>query len=442
MNELLEYEEIKDDNKLMFICYFQQSYHIPKYMNKLVNHFKICYEREYGKRSLSHSVDVINCICYNCIRAYFKKYDGMFVYRSREFYSNPVILNGKSVRFNVGYNGVVNTFNMLEKLGLVEINKGFKLDGHVEKGYVVFTEDLKNMIKLFINNKHVKFKEDNVVILKDIKKNIIEYKQTKEVKGMIDSMTTYNEFMSGVSVVLDNREVPTEFIRSFSRSSFSLGGRIYSTGKGIQSLSKQERSRILIDGEVTNEADYKSLHCSILYEKEGIVLDEDWDCYANPNTLMSMNSEIVNARRITDPKFNPARSLFKVAMLIMLNAKDYHSAVMALIQKYNNDQNKTLDKQEYAGIIEFDPHFIFEVMKEHNSFIAKYFFSDSGIMLQKVDSDIMEYILKYCVERNIPVLPVHDSVIVPESKIGEVVRVMKEAFKIVVGSNQNCKIEV
>lgn len=435
-------EQDERDSEFKFLCYFQRNYHKPKYINKLLTVIYKLYLEEYGKRSYGQCSSVIDCVCYNCVKALYKGYDGMYVFRYKNFYDTEVILNGKKVRFDVGYKGVINTFDLLEKHGYLIVKKGYNNGVQKENGYVLFTDSFVDLVNNSIKSTSLSFKVDNVVVLKDEQKNIIEYRQTKEVKAMIDSMTAYNNFMDGVSVVLDNREIPTEFIRSFSRSSFSLGGRIYSTGQGIQSLSKQERSRILIDGEVTNEADIKSLHCAILYEKKGIVLDEDWDCYANPNMLMGMDSDIVNARRIADPKFNPARSLFKVAMLIMLNAKDYHSAVMALIQKYNDDKKKTLDKQEYAGIVDFDPHFIFNVMRDHNSFISEHFFSDSGIMLQKVDSDIMGYILKYCVEHGIPVLPVHDSVIAPESRIGEVVRVMKEAFKVVVGSNQNCRIEV
>jgi hypothetical protein len=61
--------------------------------------------------------------------------------------------------------------------------------------------------------------------------------------------------------------------------------------------------------------------------------------------------------------------------------------------------------------------------------INKYFCSDIGLKLQYLDSQITSDILDYFLEREIPVLPIHDSYIVAEQCEEELYEVMKEKYR-------------
>ena len=57
------------------------------------------------------------------------------------------------------------------------------------------------------------------------------------------------------------------------------------------------------------------------------------------------------------------------------------------------------------------------------------FFSGCGLKLQYRDSLIMEDILKHFVGKEVPVIPVHDSLIVPGSYADETREVMAETYR-------------
>jgi hypothetical protein len=61
--------------------------------------------------------------------------------------------------------------------------------------------------------------------------------------------------------------------------------------------------------------------------------------------------------------------------------------------------------------------------------INRYFCSDIGLRLQYLDSQITSEILDYFLEREIPVLPIHDSYIVAEQYEDELYEVMREKYR-------------
>ena len=57
------------------------------------------------------------------------------------------------------------------------------------------------------------------------------------------------------------------------------------------------------------------------------------------------------------------------------------------------------------------------------------FFSGCGLNLQYRDSMIMEDLLKKFIRKDVPIIPVHDSLIVPVSHAHEAIEVMTETYK-------------
>ena len=67
--------------------------------------------------------------------------------------------------------------------------------------------------------------------------------------------------------------------------------------------------------------------------------------------------------------------------------------------------------------------------------IAHHFYSDAGRRLQKIDSEVAEIVLLHFANRNIPILPVHDSFIMHHRFDGELSKIMQKAFNQIVGGN-------
>ena len=74
------------------------------------------------------------------------------------------------------------------------------------------------------------------------------------------------------------------------------------------------------------------------------------------------------------------------------------------------------------------------ILKTHSP-IAHHFYSDVGRRLQKIDSDVAEIVLLHFANRNIPILPVHDSFIMHHRFDVELSQIMQQAFRQIVGAN-------
>jgi len=66
----------------------------------------------------------------------------------------------------------------------------------------------------------------------------------------------------------------------------------------------------------------------------------------------------------------------------------------------------------------------FNLLEESHPHISKYFYSGIGIHLQRKDSALAEGIMSHFMERNIPILGIHDSFIVPEHHQAELADTM------------------
>lgn len=65
--------------------------------------------------------------------------------------------------------------------------------------------------------------------------------------------------------------------------------------------------------------------------------------------------------------------------------------------------------------------------------ISKFFWSNAGIWLMNVESEIAEYVLIACCNSGIDVLCIHDGFICKISDSNEVLRLMRRGFRAVTG---------
>ncbi len=176
-----------------------------------------------------------------------------------------------------------------------------------------------------------------------------------------------------------------------------LGGRYY--GPTWQMLSEELRKYLFIDGYPVVELDYSGLHLRMLYHREG--MDYKGDPYGFGSTQ--------------------ERPYLKLVSLIMINKKTRQGLLRAMKKTFAAKQlDIPPDEQIERMVARFDA--------AHDR-ISRYFCSDIGLRLQYLDSQITSEILDYFLEREIPVLPIHDSYIVAEQYEDELYEVMREKYR-------------
>ena len=211
------------------------------------------------------------------------------------------------------------------------------------------------------------------------------------------------------TTVVDSKTGDVRFIPQLTASysgSWEQGGRLYARSvfgmADYQQLPKSDRKTIKIDGEDTVELDYSCLHLSLMYARQGLQLTKDAYAWCEDRTL---------AKKIT---------------LIAINTGSVRSAQAAIVA-WAIENGYDLDR------VKAHKHIL--NMLEYHSDICHLFMSTkhNALHLQNMDSDIICNILTICHRRNIPAIPVHDSVIVPAKNRNTVARIMLETYKAYTG---------
>lgn len=192
-----------------------------------------------------------------------------------------------------------------------------------------------------------------------------------------------------------------------------------------QSMPPEQRKTILIDGYPVVELDFDAFHLTMLYAIEGKQLDYDpYDTVA--------------------PK--EMRLIIKMLLLTALNAESEESAKGAMV-----DEIKKLKRKEYISEWElklikaldaYKPDWLelIDKLRDAHPLIAPYFCSGAGLMLQRLDAEIMREALIYLAEKNIPALPIHDSAIVAAHHKSELHTAMSLGYHYIFGDRFTCGI--
>lgn len=186
--------------------------------------------------------------------------------------------------------------------------------------------------------------------------------------------------------------------------SFDYGGRFY--GGFWQQIPKEYRQRITIDNYLTFEMDYSAIHFSMLYQQVGISKEE----YQDPYTL--------------DVEDSSLRKVIKKTMNIMLNTSSFDEALNVC-----RKDKMLLPRKHYKNWTQL----LTQILECHKP-IKKFFFKQIGTELQRLDSDIAEFVmLKMINQHGAIVLPIHDSFICRMKDLGDLIPIMHEAAEEVAG---------
>jgi hypothetical protein len=198
------------------------------------------------------------------------------------------------------------------------------------------------------------------------------------------------------------------------------GGRFYSYGKNhFQSLSQDERKTICFNGEASCELDYSSLHISMLYAMAGHQLDVPAYGFLGKEN----------------------KTICKKMLLVAINCsseRELKNAMNNIIEKLKKKTFKEMKDWEIKFFIawtKIKPDWIelLQRFKEYHKIIAEDICNPehkicNGLILQNKDSQIIMDVIAHFIEKGIPCLPIHDSVIVPLQHKEELREVMETAY--------------
>ena len=262
----------------------------------------------------------------------------------------------------------------------------------------------------------------------------VEYEETPQTYEMREELMEYNSLLSRSFIDLpdeehdyvvrpntggpdDFREVRVStaasrvFVRRiFSRGSWEKNGRFY--GGWWQQISQDHRKRIHIDDQPTVEVDFKGMHVSILSLERRVTLEGD--PYALPPGV------------VAGVPASLQRALVKQLVLTTINARTKRSAFGSFRDGWATGHfGKEMTNVELQRLL--------DAFTDRHPHLKPSLCSDQGIRLMYVDSCIAAHVLRHFTQRQIPVLCVHDSFIVPYECVLELKAVMARASEAVVG---------
>jgi hypothetical protein len=223
--------------------------------------------------------------------------------------------------------------------------------------------------------------------------------------------------------------------RVFNNGNWNDGGRFYGGWWiGLPSKKYDYRQHIEIEGKLTDEWDYSSIHPTILYAQEGEPAPEDsydipgWDKKYRDLIKKAFN-QLLNSAKATRPK-GKWRTLAPDTDPDPLPSgwKELETYERVPFQR---DEFKRLTNKDYDDLI--------RDIIEHHQPIQHHFFTKAWSWLQKMDADIAERVMVDMFGRDMVVLPVHDSFIVRRGFEGYLKGAMKRVFQEVVGVEPKMK---
>ncbi len=252
------------------------------------------------------------------------------------------------------------------------------------------------------NNNSISISSDNAEISHDSPKRALSDTEIASIKAL----STYYSLVSKVKLSLSNGGQVFEDVDLMRKQ----GARLYQIGMhGYQSIPKDDRAALLIDGKPTVELDYVSLHPCMLLNVAG------QKC---PKT--DLYSQVLKELGIRKTK--QRRAAIKIIILVATNIdslRGFYGYLGRDSKEYRMHlKGLTRPKAIYDAIINLYPELQPYVCN------GKY-----GFGLQVEDSEIMIGVLETLAKNGIVGLPLHDSVICQEEYKDTVEQVMKEVYQ-------------
>ena len=372
----------------------------------------------------------LNIIIANLANAYFLK-EGYFIFYTRD--ANNYKLAERYNPHKLSYRPAIRAIKFLITASLISHKKGF-FDHDKEWGKRSRMRASPGLIEIlkYCGLEDFNIREQNIesIRLKDEKKQYIDYEDTEDTREMRYNLIYYNNLLSRSKIsILFNKSVNSfldlnpvnfknrQYHRTFNNRSWKLGGRYF--GPWWQSISGDLRKFITINHKTIVELDYSSLHTLLLYGLKEINYYQLKGEQSDPYILKGFGLK--------------NRKLVKDVVNIALNMKTKKNFM-------NNIKNalfmEGLDQQRKGLLNPYDipsknlVKKIIESFEKEHPLISNHLFTGVGLQLMNTDSSIAEYILKQFVNKEIPVLCIHDSFMVNTKYESLLREIMVKSFKV------------
>ena len=326
----------------------------------------------------------------------------------------------KSNKKSITVGRVIKAVNFLEDAGYILHTKGTPHPDK-EKRKISFVQPTGKFLLLFELENVMKDCENAyaecypVIELRNAEKEPITYRNNEEIEAMEALVRKLNEINEKAVVCdADGNNLTNMYCRIFNES-FAYGGRFYKADVlRLKHKKTQDRYSITINGEPVTEVDYSNLHFRIAAAKEKLDLD-DGDI-----PLDVYGGILDNSDNHVD------REMVKLAVNIMFNAFSEEKAAQAIRGEINLLSKE--DKLLYSlGRAESLMDLIYQ---NYPDFVELFCNGDSyGRRLQNDDSNLAADILSVFVDKEIPILPVHDSFVVAERHEELLIQTMGDCFR-------------
>ena len=259
---------------------------------------------------------------------------------------------------------------------------------------------------------------------RDIPQSFVPQALPSEVRMNRNLLLAYNDFIREYRVTVsrqDQREFHDciAFHMKYYGERMDLHSRI--SGGRYQFMKKDIRRPFLrINGEKTVEVDIAESHPTIVYALADQSLSE---------------GELGTCYWLTDSEPTPyVRDAIKVAMACMLNSTDRSKAESAITHAANMGEIDLYDISSSKKLVD-------KILTRHSD-IADYFFKpDIGMRCMETEGKIMLETMRWGMQNNIPVLPLHDAVICRQSDAETVAEALREASCTVLGKPMKISVK-
>jgi len=259
---------------------------------------------------------------------------------------------------------------------------------------------------------------------RDLPQSFVPTELPDDVRANRNLLMAYNDFIRSHQVTVsrpNQREFHDciAFHMKYYGEKMDLHSRI--SGGRYQHMKKDiRRPHLKIDGEPTVEVDISESHPTIVYALAGKPLSE---------------ADLGKCYWLTDAEPSPyVRDAVKVGMACMLNSSDRSRAESAITHAGNMGE---IDLYE----ISTSKRLVDNILRRHPE-IADYFFNpDIGMRCMETEGKIMLEAMRWGMDNNISLLPLHDAVICRQSDSERVVEALREASCAVLGKSMKVSVK-
>lgn len=278
------------------------------------------------------------------------------------------------------YGLIIPAVDFLETHGLIHSQKGLS-------GTFGRQSEFRATYRLIANLASQPFRmlaPDNPLILRNAENDELEIPNNRKSERMAKRVDAQNQLILGTKFTA-SPELRSPVRRIFRHDMQHLG-RFYAVGASWQTVNNNTRKLIQIEGQQTTYLDYSGCNVNIAYRLIG----------KNPPD---------NPYRCD----NFSRSDSKLALMILLNAKDKAEAIRALAHHSDFTGKGSND----LLVLRYDADFLISELELRHMPLgeAKMFFG-SGLSLMRTESDIADKVMSELRGLGIVALPIHDGFMV------------------------------